>query len=208
MIAFEQIYTAVAPTEKKSTFPKAHRTAIASSANRNPRDTVTLISRMNLHPLDWTPKEHKIIETKLWGVHTSKTSKTQSLYHICKRNPKHKAWGIYSKAKSSRVTAALSLQSIVLDYKTAIDTAQKLQEDNPKKHYSIQGSPSSGSLPDKYTIWNHYAHMQRTGSPTHNRSHRTLHGCAHRLENPLQTLVSPITKMTKILAFILSINLL
>ena len=83
---------------------------------------------------------------------TTITKPHPTLYFVCEKDPKHTAWGVYSKARTSRVTAAFSLGAIVLDHMNAITIAENLQKQNPGRHYSVQGARGSHNLPDKYTI--------------------------------------------------------
>jgi len=68
MITFRQIYKAVAPNEPMAKFSAEHRAQITQSANRNPRDIVTMLSVMELEHRDWTDEEKQEIENALWGA--------------------------------------------------------------------------------------------------------------------------------------------
>jgi len=71
------------------------------------------------------------------------------LYHVCKKDPKHKVWGVYSRKKGS-VTGLFRLVTICLAYEKAVTHAKDLAKHFPKEEYSVQGETCSANLPDRY----------------------------------------------------------
>jgi hypothetical protein len=73
------------------------------------------------------------------------------LYHVCSKNPEHKAWGIYRRNKK-RIFNLFRLVTICLDYDNAIKQAEALAKQDPDKDFTVQGAKYSNHLPDDYKI--------------------------------------------------------
>lgn len=70
------------------------------------------------------------------------------LYHVCEKNPEHKAWGIYSRNK--RLFNLFRLSTVCLDYDNAVKQAEALAKQEPNKDFSVQGAKDASYLPEKY----------------------------------------------------------
>ena len=73
------------------------------------------------------------------------------LYHVCAKDPKHKAWGVYKRPKKSIVTKPFKLEVIVFDYDEALETARNFQTANPKLDINLQGATTSSVFPDCFS---------------------------------------------------------
>lgn len=71
------------------------------------------------------------------------------LYHVCKKDPKHKAWGVYSRRKG-RVACLFRLVTVCLAHEAAVAHATSLTKYFPENEYSVQGETVSANLPDRY----------------------------------------------------------
>jgi hypothetical protein len=73
------------------------------------------------------------------------------LYHVCEEKPEYKAYGVYARSKSAAPTQPFRLESISFSHGAAKTYGERLQMQDPEKHRSIQGAPTSAQLPDTYS---------------------------------------------------------
>lgn len=103
-------------------------------------------------------KQKDVHEEGEWAVHLVNATEIKAVgecgvYRICERDPKHKAWGVFSRKTTSAERTPFKLNVITFDFDGAVAHAEGLaKEEGPGKQFIVVGGTSSGDIPDVATL--------------------------------------------------------